>query len=127
MAYLRKKKKKKARAKAHPKAKGKKLRKKDQNGIYAFARRLYHLLRHHHDSIYFQKLYGGVLGYYEFDADKIVIDHRKDIISVLIHEVLHKWHPDWSETRVGQKEKWIMNRLTPRQIKHIIKIMGNNL
>ena len=128
MAYLHKKhKKKKTQAEACPKTKKKKLKRKDQDMIYAFARRLYYLLRHHSDSIYFQKLYGGYLGYYESDADRITIDYRRDIISILVHEALHKWYPEWSETKVRQKEKWIMNRLTPRQIKTIIKIMGNNL
>ena len=83
--------------------------KKEKLEIYAFTRRLYYLLRHHIDHIQFQKLPLGDSGYYYPEIDEIILDHRRDIISTLIHEVLHKWHPGWSETKVLKKEKWFIN------------------
>ena len=101
--------------------------KKERQEIYSFIRNLYYFLRHHSDKIDFKKLSGGVYGYYDEEVDEITIDYRRDIIATLIHESLHHFHHDWSETNVGREESRIMNILTPKQIKNIIKIMGKNL
>jgi len=100
---------------------------KQKKEMYNLTRRLYYLLRHHQDRIEFKKLYGGIMGMYHEDTDEIVIDFRRQIIPTLIHEALHKWHPDWSETKVCNRERWIMNHLTPKQIKNIFRVMANNL
>jgi len=94
--------------------------------IYAFTRRLHYLLRHHQNRIIFQRI-RGAYGYYDYETDEITIDHRKDIISTLIHEALHKWHNDWPEGKVIAHERQIMNSLTPRMIKKIIRVIANNL
>ena len=97
---------------------------KDRKEIYNITRRLYYLLRNHKDSIYFQKIHGGIYGYYERGTEEIHIDYRREIIPTLIHEALHKWHPEWSETKVLREESRIVNALSSRQIKNILKAIG---
>jgi len=99
----------------------------EKTDIYKITRRLYYLLRHHQDRIYFKKLSHGVYGYYDYGTEEITLDYRRDIIPTLIHESLHHWHPEWSETAVLKEEGRIMNLLTSRQIKNILKILGENV
>jgi len=55
------------------------------------------------------------------DSDEICIDYRKDILSTLIHEVLHYYYPNWSETKVLNEERKIINYLTIKQVKNILR------
>jgi len=95
--------------------------------IYKLTKRLYYLLSHHSDHIHFEKLYSNVYGFYDDKTQDITIDYRRDIIPTLIHEALHHWHPDWSETKVIKHESLIINALTPKQIKNIIKAIADNV
>ena len=104
----------------------KKNKKEERKEIYNFTRRLYYLIRNHSDNIDFRKLGGGVYGYYEPETEEITIDHRRNIIATLIHESIHKFNPDWSETQVLHEESRIMNLLSARQIKNIIKVLGES-
>jgi len=72
-------------------------------------------------------MYNNVVGNYDPDTSIIKIDYRRDMLSTLIHEVLHHWHPDWCETKVLQHESLIINALSQRQIKNIIRIIGENI
>jgi len=91
---------------------------------YRITKKLYDLLRNNSDHIHFQKLYRNVCGTYDDGTQDITIDYRRDIISTLIHEALHHWHPDWNETKVIQHESLIINALTARQIKNILRVIG---
>lgn len=44
-----------------------------------------------------------------------------DPCSILIHEILHFHHPNWSEKQVLEAEKQMMRSLTSRQYKNIVK------
>lgn len=66
-----------------------------------------------------------ICGKYEWDTETIRLDYRYDIISTLIHEYLHRWNPDKSEKWVLRQEKQIINSLSPKQIKNLIKAFGN--
>ena len=94
--------------------------------IYTFTRKLYYHLRHHADALFFQKI-RGACGYYDYETDEITIDYRKDIISTLVHEFLHHLHTRMCETSISNHEKAIMNKLSHRQIRNIIKVLGNNV
>jgi len=94
---------------------------------YQFTRRLYRFLRTNSDHISFKKLHGGVLGWYDHGTAEITIDHRREVIPTLIHEFLHHIHPNWSETKVRNKERWLVNSLSPRQFRNLVVILGENL
>ena len=95
--------------------------------IYNLTRRLYYLIRNHGDRIDFKKLSHGVYGYYETETEEITIDYRRQIVPTLIHEFLHHIHPDWCETKVLEHESKVMNSLSPKQIRNIIKVLGENI
>ena len=95
--------------------------------LYDITKKLYYLIRHSDGRIQFVKLSGRVAGYYYKGTGEIEIDYRKDIISTLIHESLHKWHPEWKEKDVYRHENRIVNSLSHRQIYNLIKIIGENL
>lgn len=99
---------------------------KDKKELTKFLRRLYYFLKHHSDKIDYKKLHGNTDAYYETDTGEITIDYRRNIIASLIHESLHHFHPDWSETRVLKNESKIMNLLTARQLKNIIRKIAEN-
>jgi hypothetical protein len=99
-----------------------------RSDIYNITRRLYYLIRTHPNWIVFRKI-RGACALYETEGNEvwITIDHRKDLIPGLVHEALHHWHPDWSETKVENNERMIVNRLTPRQIKNLIRVLAENI
>ena len=51
----------------------------------------------------------------------VTIDHRQDLLSTLIHEFLHYRYPEWAEDKVGEVEKMIVNKLSQRRVKNILK------
>jgi hypothetical protein len=95
-----------------------------KKATYQITKKLYRLMRNHSDHIHFQKLYSNVYGSYNDDTKEIRVDYRRDIIPTLIHEALHHWYPDWNETKVRQHESFIINALTQRQIRNIIKVIA---
>ena len=94
---------------------------------YSFTRRLYRFIRNHSDHICFKKLYGGWVGQYDPQTTNITLDYRRDVIATLIHEFLHHIHPKWSETKVKIWESRIINSLTPRQYKNIIRVLAEHI
>jgi len=90
-----------------------------QNQIYKITSRIYHELRNHGDDIVLCKL-RGIHGEYDGETDHIALDYRKDLLSTLVHEYLHKWYPEKSETWVLNNERTIVNALSTLQIKKIL-------
>jgi len=95
--------------------------------IYYITKKLYDLLKSDSTHVHFQKLYSNVSGTYEETTHDITIDYRRDIISTLIHESLHHWHPSWNETKVIRHESLIINALSPLQIRNILRAIGKNI
>ena len=91
---------------------------------YHFTKLLYYFLRHNTDRVCFEKLHGGVLGYYDYGTDEITLDYRKEIVPTLVHEFIHRLNPHLSETKVIQKEKSIMAVLSHRQCMNILKALA---
>ena len=106
------------------KRKYKRNKKPTKKEIYNITKRLYYLLRSHPENIEFKKLSGGYFGFYTPGTEEITIDYRRAIVPTLVHEAIHKWHNDWSETKVCIEERRTMNALTPRQTQNIIKALA---
>jgi hypothetical protein len=64
---------------------------------------------------------------YEGDEDVIHLDFRKELISSLVHEMIHHIHPSWKERYVKAEEHRIMNSLSVIQVKNIIKKLAKSL
>jgi hypothetical protein len=87
--------------------------------IYKITNRLYKELRTTNNDIVLKKL-RGIHGEYDYATNEISLDYRKDFLSTLIHEFLHKWYPEKNETWVLNNERMILNALSTIQIKRII-------
>lgn len=97
--------------------------------VQAYTRKLYRFLREGH-SIKFQKLhhsYVGEITYDERDTAYVKVDHRDKMFSTLLHEFLHYAHPTWSETKILEMERKLVNALSPTQVKNIIKRLAEAL
>lgn len=67
------------------------------------------------------------VGTCDYAKRTLYIDFRRDVISTLVHELLHARFPDWSESEVGRREKTVMNHLTPRQARKLHQAMSKVL
>jgi len=98
--------------------------------LYIITRRLYRLFKKHPEMFELKKLRNNS-GYYNFPTKiskpKIEIDYREDIISTIVHEACHHWYPDWTETEIREAERNIINQLSIKQIKNVIKKFGDIL
>ena len=95
--------------------------KQRQKETYAFTRKFYRFLKSHQNHIFFKKLHMNVHGNYEPSTTNITVDYRRDFLSTLIHEYFHHIHPDWCETKVLRNEVKMINALSVRQAKNILK------
>jgi len=92
---------------------------------YEFTRKIYKELKLFPEFIF--KKMRGYSGEYDYSTDEITLDYRKELLPTLIHEYLHKWNYDKSETWVLKQEKKIINALTPKQIRNILKLLGDSI
>jgi hypothetical protein len=91
--------------------------------LQAYTKKLYRFLKQGH-TIQLKKTKGyvGEIYYPNGDNDPIVnLDYRRDIISTLIHEHLHHVNPEWCESKILRHESIIINALSERQVRNIIK------
>ena len=95
----------------------------DKKQLYAITRKIYRNLRENPDCIILKKIRGNQ-GEYDYTTSEIFIDYRCNILSTLIHEYLHKWHPDKSESWVLKHEQLIVNALSTRQIRNLLGAFG---
>jgi len=95
--------------------------------LYKITTLLYHFL-YSEEKVKLKKIHNACLeGYYDEESEGIVVDYRKALLSTLIHEFIHKIHIDWPEIKVRKYESKIVNALTQKQIKNIIRALGNNV
>jgi hypothetical protein len=90
--------------------------------VYSITRRLHASIRASKGSLFLRKI-KGCHGFYDEATEVIFIDYRKEFIPTIIHEFLHKWHYDKSESWVLKEEHKIVNSLTTRQIQNILKVL----
>ena len=104
----------------------------DKKYLCEFTRKAYKFLREHRGSIVVRRIgnRGRANGYYIVDRKgkvEIIVDHRRDLLSTLVHELLHAFHGEWSESKVVKTEKTLINQLSSTQIRHLIKEFANAL
>lgn len=94
-----------------------------QTPAQKYTRKLYRFLRGQ-PAIEFKKLRknrGNII--WKSDGDDVIVelDHREEVVSTLIHEFLHYEHYDWTEEQVLCMEKEIVDSLSHRQVRNILK------
>ena len=85
-----------------------------------FIRRMYRVLDQRPEIFVIKKM-KKERGYCMDDKSEVAVDHRDEILSTLVHEMVHYLEPKWSEAKVLRAEKYIMNKVTPRRAANILK------
>ena len=98
-----------------------------RDNIDAFIRKMYRLLKEKPHIFKIKDLGHKTAGHCMDDGSEIALHYKHDVISTLVHEVIHYLHPDWSEKAVLGAEKYIMNNITPRRATNILKRLTNTL
>lgn len=91
-----------------------------------FMSRFYHIMREDPPQFILKKL-RTKRGWYTEDKHLVELDHRLDFISTAIHEMLHAIHPKAPEMWVRKNEVHLINQLSHRQIKNILKTIIDHL
>lgn len=96
-----------------------------------FMRKIYTLLREKPQIFKVKKLKGYVAGHCftkeRNGFDRIEIHPKHEVISVLIHEVLHYCYPEWDEDVVLWHEAYFIKVLSARQLTNILKKFASTL
>ena len=97
--------------------------------IYAFMRTLYFLLKYKdfHVRFFRSTERRGEVGIDENDEWICSLNPKEEVLSTLVHEVLHVKYPDMSEKRVLAKEREIMAQLSHRQLMNMTVKLGEAL
>lgn len=100
----------------------------DKKLVNNYVSRMHRFLNKHGDKLIFKKCKGNA-GYYVSDDEKpkewhIELDYRQHLLTVLWHEVLHRWYPDWNHTEIYKMTSAIINGLSIKQVKNILKKIG---
>jgi len=66
-------------------------------------------------------------GLCHFDQKLIELNPHEDIISTLVHEMLHSIHPNWPEEKVEANEKYIMQKLSHKQMANLLMALSASL
>jgi hypothetical protein len=90
--------------------------------IYRFLNRFYQLCKETPDIFVFKKL-KNCEGLCDYVEETLFIDYRKELLPIIIHETLHYFHPDWCESQILKNERLIINKVTTRQFKKILKMV----
>ena len=93
--------------------------KEDVNRIIA---KVYKELKDDNTIIIFKNL-KGCHGEYDALEDEIYIDLRKEILPTIIHELIHRWHPEKTENSVLRLERHIMQHISLAQSVNIISLL----
>ena len=98
-----------------------------QDHVRRFTRKLYRFLDEGHDFKFrkMSRLRGHI--YTQNFPTEVHLDHRDSILSTLIHEALHYFYPEASETWVLTMERKIVNRLSDRQVRNILRRWAQNI
>src|SRR5689334_17606438 len=55
-------------------------------------------------------------GLYDPEKQTITIDPKVAIVSTLLHELIHRKYPNWTEKRVRMAENAAMRQLSPQDV-----------
>lgn len=91
--------------------------------IYRILGKIYKTIRENPESIKIKKIPRLYMGLYWPDTDEIEVDYRCPILSVFIHEMIHKIFPEKSETWVLKAESRIINQISYQQAKNLLKAL----
>jgi hypothetical protein len=98
-----------------------------KNHVGRFTRKLYRFLDEGHDFKFRKMPHRRGQIYIDYKPTEIHLDHRDPILPTLIHEALHYFYPQASETWVLTMERKIVNQLSDRQVRNILRRWAQNI
>lgn len=98
-----------------------------KHDIHKFTRKLYRFLDEGHYFKFRKMPHNRGEIYPHHEPIEIHLDHRDRILPTLIHEALHYFYPEASETWVLKTERKIINQLSDRQVRNIIRRFAQNI
>jgi hypothetical protein len=57
-----------------------------------------------------------IAGYCDFIAGQVHVNPRPMIVEALLHELIHRRHPKWSEKTVDREAKALLSKMTEDQV-----------
>jgi hypothetical protein len=94
--------------------------------LYRFTTNIYKRLKNESFNLRFMRVQ-GVHGFCWPGADVIQMNPQGQILSTLVHEMIHDIHPSWEEEKVLAHERVIMTQLSHRQMANLMVAMGKAL
>lgn len=95
--------------------------------VNRFTRRLYRFLDAGHKVEFRRMKHTRGVIFTRTNPTRVSLDPRANIIPTLIHEALHYFYPDATETWVLRMESTIVRGLSERQIRNIIRRLAQNI
>jgi len=94
--------------------------------IYTFTRQVYRRLKNESFMVKFMRQ-KGVAGKCYPGINWIELNPSEDVLSTLVHEMLHDIYPDWTEKKVLKMENLLMNKLSHKQMINLWVALGESL
>lgn len=94
--------------------------------LYRFTTNIYKRLKNDSFNLRFMRT-PGVHGFCYPGADLIKMNPQGQVLSTLVHEMIHDIHPNWEEDRVMAREREVMAQLSHRQMANLMVAMGRAL
>lgn len=111
-----------------PKTKGKRKRPTYHQQATQILYKIYRLFEERPDMFIFKRMpkYRGLWEPgSDAEHDRILIDHRDEILATLIHECLHHFYPEWPEKVVYGMEQRVIQHISARQATNLLRRFGN--
>ena len=90
--------------------------------VYSFTRKAYKRLKDDDFTFRLANL-RGVHGLCDIGDKRIRLNPKGELLSTLVHEILHDVNPSWNETKVLREESRIMARLSHRQMINLLSAL----
>jgi len=55
-------------------------------------------------------------GFCDYSSRRVYVNPRPGVVETLVHELIHRRYPRWSERRVDREAKGILGHMTPAEV-----------
>ena len=98
----------------------------NKSQLYYFTHKVHKKLEDPNTTVKFMR-WPGTDGAYWHDTKVLGLTPNGEVISTLIHEMLHCFHPFWTEKKVVRYERLIIKMLSHKQLSKLTLALGRAL